>query len=809
MFTHIKIQILDDFFTDSNTRPKTSVYFYRINGYNQEIHTFIQNYYEVARKTGVIIEGKIPNPDEQQLSYYEEMMGMQFQMHVGFFSSALQKWLPRMNLYQRQNVANAMYDALEVLQKKGKTEYMLKNAYIKFMCWLYYKFERIVSQLGEKNIPKILYEGEVSSYELILLSILSNAGCDVVLLQYYGDDNYLKVDNTSFYSNNLISQEIQGIGKMQPFPSNFSLKQLREDMKNAMQKERLYGKKPEFMNCTNAWIEGIGLEDIKKSMSERGTDTKLFYNCYCKINGVEDKLTYLNTLYQFQLALKQNGRNLIIEENAISLPTVEEISVIKRKNYHTTEEMLFDMASNLRYSENAELQALMVKAFLDIMLEYIEQTKEVISTTQIVQNNQLNKLTNQAVYIVCWLKRYRTQLFSNWKIQNRNININYNTSSNVNNNKNFDANISLNINSNITNQNISCFIYLGTCKNINEALFLKILARLPVDILLLNPNMERESYLQDTLLYEINHIESLVVKRFPKENADIHMGTAAYYAERELDTLMYQNTGIYRNQQYEKANTIILQTMYEEIKILWSEELKYRTGFSTEHEQVTLPVIFAKISGVKEKQVVKYWADISELITEDTIVVKNMPYINKNLESRMKVSTSEFFRNGKVQKQKIKANPNYPYSVLREEMQEYILEKLQVLIDKRLIKGTFENGMEYKIVSTILKLPQELLRLIQKFDFTKKNPKMIYINTGETAISIEDTIMVAFLNLIGFDILFFVPTGYQSVETHLNYKVMEEHQIGEYMYDLQVPNLTVNASYTLLSWKQKLFGRKR
>ena len=159
--------------------------------------------------------------------------------------------------------------------------------------------------------------------------------------------------------------------------------------------------------------------------------------------------------------------------------------------------------------------------------------------------------------------------------------------------------------------------------------------------------------------------------------------------------------------------------------------------------------------------------------------------------------------------EKIKANPNYPYGVLREEMQEYMLEKMQVLIDKRLIKGTFENGMEYKIVNTILNLPNELLRMIQKFDFTKKNPKMIYINSGENVISIEDTIMVAFLNLIGFDIVFFVPTGYQSVETHFNYKMMEEHQIGEYMYDLQVPNLSPGSSSTLLSWKEKLFGRRR
>ena len=64
-----------------------------------------------------------------------------------------------MNDLQRQNVADSIYDSLDTMRQNGKTENMLKNAYIKFMCWLYYKFERIVNQLGENGLPKILYEG--------------------------------------------------------------------------------------------------------------------------------------------------------------------------------------------------------------------------------------------------------------------------------------------------------------------------------------------------------------------------------------------------------------------------------------------------------------------------------------------------------------------------------------------------------------------------------------------------------------------------------------------------------------------------
>ena len=84
---------------------------------------------------------------------------------------------------------------------------------------------------------------------------------------------------------------------------------------------------------------------------------------------------------------------------------------------------------------------------------------------------------------------------------------------------------------------------------------------------------------------------------------------------------MYNNSGLYRNNQYAKANIINLQTTYEEIKILWDEELKYRPGFNTIDDVVNIPVIFAKVSGVKDGLVDKYWLDVKQLITQDTEAV--------------------------------------------------------------------------------------------------------------------------------------------------------------------------------------------
>ena len=174
----------------------------------------------------------------------------------------------------------------------------------------------------------------------------------------------------------------------------------------------------------------------------------------------------------------------------------------------------------------------------------------------------------------------------------------------------------------------------------------------------------------------------------------------------------------------------------------------------------------------------------------------------------MRSVSAEFFKNGKLQRTKIKNHPEYKYGIIREEVQDFMLDKLQAMIDRKLIKGIGQNGTEYSVIASVLNLRKEIIRLIQKFDFTKKNPKLIYVNTAETVISLEDSILTAFLNLIGFDIVFFVPTGYQSVEKYFNNTIMEEHQIGEYLYDLQVPDLkNLSLNSTRPTWRDKIFKR--
>ena len=54
-----------------------------------------------------------------------------------------------------------------------------------------------------------------------------------------------------------------------------------------------------------------------------------------------------------------------------------------------------DLSTNIKYPANLELQKIMHKTFVDILLA--ESGKE---------GDNLNRLTSKAVYLLCWLKRY-------------------------------------------------------------------------------------------------------------------------------------------------------------------------------------------------------------------------------------------------------------------------------------------------------------------------------------------------------------------------------------------------------------------
>jgi hypothetical protein len=747
MLLHQKIKGLEDFFKRQGERKPKGVYFYRINSYDETILEFIRKYYDLAKREGAIIDKNIENPTADNIAYFNEIIGDKYVHGPGFMAEALKKWLPRIKDYQRASIADGIYDTLEVLRRQGKNIDILKNNFIRIMCWLYYNFYNIMERLGNDDVPKIIFWGNVNFSELSTLKILSNAGADIILVQPGGDSKYMTIDPKSEYSIDL------GMGS-ESFPAGFDLQWLLKQHEEDKSKRLLYSNKANAKANTNTWLSGDLFEDLKNT--RRGENTSFFYNMFARINGCDNRNTYVNNLYLLYQDLKKANRSIKVINNKITNPSVDEISKIKRGNYANENQLIMDLKKNINLKSNTFIDVAR-DAFVDTMIE-----------TGKLMNMDLNKMMNKGIYILCWFQRYIPDLLGNTDIHSP----------------------------------APILIYFGNVETDTESLFLNMVAKLPIDVIIFNPEKKVDK-LTGERLYEVHFEETLKVNEYPTDGNNLSMGTMAYNAERDLDTMMYSDTGMYRDMQFSKANIIKLSTTYEEIKIYWKQEARFRPNFSTVDDIVNIPVMFAKISGVANSDTNTYFQNIKDLLTDTTLIYKNENIYDRNCT--VAAGVPSFFKNGRLDREGIKHSQIYKYDYLRAETQDYILDKLSELLRRKTIAGTGQNGTEYKIITIVLDLPKEILRFIQSFDFTKCPPKLIIVNTTETVISLEDSIIVAFLNLIGFDIVFFIPTGYDNVNKYFNNQIMEEHIIGNYLYDIAIPDF--NRLRSVKEKKKSFFSR--
>lgn len=731
MAEKIKFNNTDDYFKKYSERSPKGIYFYRVTSYSIKIEDFLFKYLEQVKICGVYIKNNIQNPTQERINYFIEMTGKNFIMDKAFMEKTMKKWIPQLSEIQITIIIESLFEELKVLEKEGKNINILKNTYVKYMCWFYYRFQSVLKALGKDNVPKILFDGNASNHELKMLNILAKAGCDIILLQTAEDINLDRSSALSYIIPN---------DNPQPFPKDFSVTALEiKKYSHPNEKKQIKIAQPQGIMSTNTWITaGYIFEDSLKSSNMRGSKDNYYYNMFVKMTGVEDKNNFMNELFKWKLKLSSSEREVLIIEYGIHNPDGLEVQQIKKKLHQNSIELINELSNNISFKQNSELELLLKKAFIELMTEN--------------KDERLQKLSNSGVILLCWINRYISVLFKKIDLKKYPV-----------------------------------FIYYGSCKNENEKLFIRLLARIPVDVIIFCPDKTLECSINDKLLFEEINEFSIPLGKFPKKLENINFGTTAYNAERDLDSLLYQDSGLFRQNQFKNAIPVTLKTTYEEIGILWNQEAKYRQNFEILTDRVMVPVICSKICGVPNKDKNNYWKIIEQFLQLEGIFIKNLPYINEKNKKTLGQSVVSFIKNKKIQVETIKKHPSYNYKFIRDEMQNYIFEKAQQLLDSGIIPGTFSNGIEFTILDTILNLDIEILRLIQKYDFTKKIPKLVIIDTTEQIGSKEDGIITAFLKFLGFDILLFVPTGYQSVDGHFEKNIFVKHQIGEYLYDMKIP----------------------
>ncbi len=417
--------------------------------------------------------------------------------------------------------------------------------------------------------------------------------------------------------------------------------------------------------------------------------------------------------------------------------TYDEVEKIQPLEYENFDELVNHLAKKIS-CPFPTLKNQAIKAFVDCITEEHQKYEK-----------NFDRLRLKAIYLIAWFSRYGRHLFKSKNIKE-----------------------------------LPVLLYFGVCQNSAESILLRFFSYLPVDIIIVNPNTNNKCRLIDKRLFEVKYNYFMELESFPTKIDEISHGTVAFHAEKELEEIMYKNSGMYKVRQHDDAISITLDTIYEEIAILWNNEARMRPNFQVINSTVIIPTIMGKVLGVKNGDLDKYWNDVYDLVDEDTIFIKNECFYYESVD---KFDARYVIKDYKLDKRAIIENDNYKYGIFREETQKHIIDKLEELIESKIIRGTFENCVEYTIIDVIMNLDDSITRKIQSMDFTKKNPKLLLVNTTDKQYSLEESIIIAYLHFIGFDIVMFVPTGYRVLEQYYCKQLFTEHNIGEFMYDLKVP----------------------
>lgn len=851
---------LTDIMAELKDRCEQRPYFLRINAYSIQVEQLLRQVFERAKTCGCIIDGKLVTPDVRQITYYQEMLGDNFELDLSFIERALTKWMQRLPQNLVKTLAHALFEMLSNLKKLGKNDNILKNAFIKYMCWLFYKFSQAASKLSADPPPMILYSGEISIYELQMLTILNTAGCDVILLQTKGDQAYLKLDQEQRLSKELIvpggtafpddygiksildalnaiekqkRQQIQSskpqnissrtqeqtalktparstsnapmhgtanplsqvsnrpaanasvqsrihqnqspAGQTQISASNHLNRNVSNGQRNIVRnppntpvrniahpnpsspkpaqpvgpKPLEFGPQPLLKLNTNQWAAlGNPLKDILTPFPVRSGDHSEICNAFYRLCGAPNPAAYENDLYQFYQKMLDSGRHPVIVENGLPIPGPEDIAKIRRGNYRFAEDMIRDLMINFSLGIPQEIAKYAVRAFASVMMEASK-----------TEGMNLNKLTANAVYLICWFRKWQHDLFNAWKAPA-----------------------------------VPCFIYFGIGNKDKDILFLRMLARMPVDVLMIHPDLNEISTINDPLLKTEMSLDTVRLDEFPKTARIIHVTTDACQAQSDLDQLV--DTGMYRSQQLTRAKIIPLHTAIDEINLIWHQEILARPNADVNQGTVSIPVLFSKISGVEQEKEDDYWLYVKQFITPETYLLPKVNFANL---APIAQCVRDFVRNGKIQKDRLLTHRYYNYNLLRSDMQEHMLNCLQTMLDSKLIRNP--QNQDSLIIASALSLNRDICRYIQQFDFTRKTPKVIILHTAESLGNIHDAIQLAFMSMIGFDILIFAPTGYQCIEQWYNFPIVDEHQAGSYHYNYRVPN------FNTIGEKQSWFSR--
>lgn len=259
--------------------------------------------------------------------------------------------------------------------------------------------------------------------------------------------------------------------------------------------------------------------------------------------------------------------------------------------------------------------------------------------------------------------------------------------------------------------------------------------------------------------------------------------------ERDIEGELFTGTGVYKPWQFRNGTTtaMFLSSTIIDLNQNWCEQSRIRQGFKVEGKNVFIPVFFQQIDGVY-KNINEYKAILSKCAeSQITLFSTNRgeELINRsfNKENKYKLTFCQL-NDATIDKDAIKKLDFYPFKKYKIEIQDLILNKINETIkDTRLFNKKLDKEDILNLIITLLNISDQVIRLIDNYDFTQDVPKVTIFLNKEEGIEEDVMFILAFLHKMAFDIAIFNPSGLFGATNIINPERINMIRLDEMQYD--------------------------
>jgi hypothetical protein len=350
-----------------------------------------------------------------------------------------------------------------------------------------------------------------------------------------------------------------------------------------------------------------------------------------------------------------------------------------------------------------------------------------------------------------------------------------------------------------------CILYGKLEKH--DSYFLDLLHKMDFDVIYINPYEDTQflpnaELIKNTIIPDnktfIQRVKSGTVINVIKSN------TLKY--EQELETQFFTN-GVYKPWQFKDGYTKALFFNSSLIDILhnWKEPAKVRDGFEVNNKTVTVPHFFFEIEGEhkNENEYIDFVLNLQNESVENFYVINfnsHNDFIKNINNEEEKFEISFGIRNdGTIDNKTFKALKFYSWDAYNDSTEDFILNKINELIQSKTINNNFNKKEIIDLSYHILKMNDKFVEMIDSFDFVNNIPKLIVFLEDKKSLDEQSCTIIDFLNIVGFDIIILSPAGMSNISSYINKSKYNTIRLDKIVYNQKIINKRK-------SFFSKLFG---